>query len=207
MRKNRKLHGLTRIVGAGFVMAVMSGAADAGDVILYRAAAPPAEELASIMFPRAQAEAPTVRTRGLRFTNGPPAATATAAAAPATQVAAADPAPPKGDSVGFNITFALNSAALQPEALPYLDSIGRLLVAERPEARVAIAGHADARGDALYNMKLSQERAAAVRAYLWATYGIAPERMAVVGYGESRPLPGTDPYDGLNRRVEFEPLS
>jgi outer membrane protein OmpA-like peptidoglycan-associated protein len=204
MRKSLKL--LTS--AGGLIVMVMSGPVLAGDVILFRGGAPAPDELAGIMFPQEE-EQPKARTRGLRYSNVPsvPAVTEEPAREPAKEVAAAPGPAAKGDTVGFNITFALGSAELEPESRAYLDSIGRMLASERPDGRVAIAGHADARGDALNNMRLSQQRALAVREYLWSAYGIAPDRMAVIGYGETRPLPGTDPYDGVNRRVEFQPLS
>mgnify|MGYP001816773699 CR=1 FL=1 len=69
--------------------------------------------------------------------------------------------------------------------------------------RVRIAGHADAAGPDGYNLQLSQVRAAAVQDYLVERHGIALSRLEVAGYGEAQPLPGSDPYDGINRRVEF----
>ena len=72
---------------------------------------------------------------------------------------------------------------------------------------IRIGGHADASGPEDYNQRLSQARAASVRDYLENRHGIAPSRLQVVGYGESAPLPGTDPFAGVNRRVEFEPLN
>jgi OmpA-OmpF porin, OOP family len=196
MRKSLKL-----LASAGGLIAMaMSSPVLAGDVILFRNGAPAPDELASIMFPQEE-EQPKARTRGLRYSNEP--SVPAVAGEPAKEVAAA----PKGDTVGFNITFALGSAELEQESRAYLDSVGRMLAGERPDSRIAIAGHADARGDGVGNMRLSQRRALAVREYLWSAYGIAPDRMAVIGYGETKPLPGTDPYDGVNRRVEFQPLS
>jgi outer membrane protein OmpA-like peptidoglycan-associated protein len=54
------------------------------------------------------------------------------------------------------------------------------------------------------NLKLSDGRAKAVRAYLIKA-GVAPDRLNAVGYGETKPV---DPADNeaaweKNRRVEF----
>ena len=63
-------------------------------------------------------------------------------------------------------------------------------------------------------MKLSKERAVAVRQYLIKT-GVAPERITAVGRGETMPIArnenpdGTDNPEGrqLNRRIELKVLS
>ena len=109
--------------------------------------------------------------------------------------------------VGFNIQFALGSSELLLSARPYLDSVGEMLNLERMrESRILIAGHADASGEQDFNRRLSERRALAVRDYLVASHGIGSDRLTVAGYGESKPLPGISPYDGINRRVEFHPL-
>ncbi|MEZ5826632.1 MAG: OmpA family protein [Geminicoccaceae bacterium] len=189
--------------------------ADAGDVYLFNEDVPSAEEIARIMFPEPERKTrglsigstkkePEIRTRGIRFETAEPASTARWS--PDDGNGASAPAP-SGSAVGFNITFAFNSAELTADALPALDQLGQAL--NLPEAagkRVQIAGHADASGDAAYNLGLSESRADAVRAYLARRHGVAPERLRIVGYGETYPLPGIDPFDGLNRRVEFQPL-
>ncbi|GBD43932.1 Outer membrane porin F [bacterium HR40] len=195
-----------------------------GEVYLFRGQAPSASELADLMFPGQGQKTRNLRTRGIRFvdpsTEGPapaapppaklgapapppqqPPASTTAAAPATTDVPATE-----GASVGFNINFALGSAALLPDSLPYLDAVGRMLREERPEVAIEVAGHADASGADQINQQLSEQRALAVARYLYERWGISPERMRIVGYGESQPLPGTDPYDGVNRRVEFRPL-
>ncbi|RMF59783.1 MAG: OmpA family protein, partial [Bacteroidetes bacterium] len=67
------------------------------------------------------------------------------------------------------------------------------------------AGHTDSTGPDDYNLRLSQARAEAVRAYLIERFGIAPERLVARGYGESQPIADNVTATGrtLNRRVEF----
>ncbi len=69
---------------------------------------------------------------------------------------------------------------------------------------VEIQGHTDDRGDAQYNLKLSRERADAVRNWLVQT-GIEPHRLVAVGFGGTKPLAANDSEAGRanNRRVEF----
>jgi OOP family OmpA-OmpF porin len=54
-------------------------------------------------------------------------------------------------------------------------------------------------------MKLSQERAEAVKTFLVNYYGISPDRLVARGYGESQPVASNDTEEGRaqNRRVVF----
>ena len=73
-----------------------------------------------------------------------------------------------------------------------------------------IEGHTDAKGRDDYNQKLSERRAASVRAWLSA-HQYLPVSTAVIGHGERKPVAanahadGTDDPDGRarNRRVEL----
>jgi outer membrane protein OmpA-like peptidoglycan-associated protein len=66
--------------------------------------------------------------------------------------------------------------------------------------RFIIEGHADARGAAERNQRLSQERADEVRLYLVAL-GVHPSRLRAVGRGVSQPVNASDPAAAENRRV------
>lgn len=221
---SHRLRSRTLLAGVLLASVSLSGLATAGEVYLFREQAPSASELADIMFPKKGQKTRSLRTRGIRFTD--PATEQPAAAPPPPATVAAPPPPPvqettetaaagtsttdvpaaEGASVGFNINFALGSAELLPDALPYLDAVGTMLRDERPDAKIEIAGHADASGPERLNRELSEQRALSVARYLHENWGVAPERMKIVGYGESQPLPGTNPYDGVNRRVEFRPV-
>ncbi|MBN1424439.1 OmpA family protein [Candidatus Fermentibacteria bacterium] len=102
------------------------------------------------------------------------------------------------------VTFAYNSAELNPEALPVLDKAGQLLV-DIPEMKVRIEGHTDSDGSDAYNLDLSQRRAESVRAYLTKRFSIDPMRIDARGFGESVPIASNATPEGkaLNRRVEF----
>jgi outer membrane protein OmpA-like peptidoglycan-associated protein len=73
---------------------------------------------------------------------------------------------------------------------------------EAPELSLMIEGHTDAVGEAAYNLSLSKRRAAAVQAYIVDKFGVAPDRLEVVGKGMSEPLVA-DRADPSNRRVQF----
>jgi len=69
---------------------------------------------------------------------------------------------------------------------------------------VLIEGHTDNTGNADFNVKLSQQRADAVRSLLVAR-GVAPERIATRGHGPKYPIVENDTPAGRqqNRRVEI----
>ncbi len=73
-----------------------------------------------------------------------------------------------------------------------------------PRSDLEVQGHTDSVGGDSYNMRLSQERAEAVRAYLLAK-GIAGRRLLAKGYGLHQPLVPNDTAANreLNRRVQF----
>ena len=100
------------------------------------------------------------------------------------------------------VLFRLATAELLPTAVPALDSLAAQL-RRRPALRLRVGGHTDRLGEADKNLTLSEERAAAVKAYLMKA-GIAPDRLETVGYGDARPLFKVP--DPRNRRVEVEEL-
>lgn len=59
-------------------------------------------------------------------------------------------------------------------------------LAQHPEARITIEGHADERGTRDYNLALGERRANAAKNYL-ASLGVSPSRMTTVSYGKERP--------------------
>ena len=70
---------------------------------------------------------------------------------------------------------------------------------------VKITGYTDNVGSKKYNLKLSQQRAKAVRDYL-VKLGADPKKMKVSGVGEAKPIASNKTKEGRakNRRVEIE---
>lgn len=103
------------------------------------------------------------------------------------------------------VTFDHNSDRLQPQAFATLDQAVRTL-RMNPELRVEVAGHTDGRGSQVYNLRLSERRAEAVRRYL-VEQGV-PNVLTVRGYGESEPIAddGTEAGREQNRRVVLQIL-
>lgn len=102
-----------------------------------------------------------------------------------------------------DILFASGKAVLQPRARETLSQIAGILLVV-PEYRISIEGHTDNVGRPQANLKLSQERAAAVRSYLAASQ-ISPALMTTRGYGDTRPVASNATAAGRqqNRRVEL----
>ena len=113
----------------------------------------------------------------------------------------------KGDNITLdmpgNVTFALNSAQLNPKFDPVLDKVAATLV-EYNQTMIQVAGHTDSTGSHAYNMKLSEERAMSVKNYL-AGRGVPAKRMVTVGAGPDYPVASNDTPEGRaeNRRVEI----
>jgi ompA family protein len=84
-----------------------------------------------------------------------------------------------------NIFYAFDKATLLPESTAALDQLVALLN-ENPHVTIELSAHCDDRGSALYNQRLSQQRAENVVRYLVA-HGIQADRLTAVGYGKSKP--------------------
>ena len=127
-------------------------------------------------------------------------------------------APPKDDDEGAplmppdfgddwtlrTVFFDYNSAQLAPEARETLEKNAEWLLTHK-EGRVLIGGHCDDRGSTEYNLALGEQRATGVKRFL-VTMGVAPDRVAVISYGEEMPIDttGSDSGHARNRRAEFQ---
>jgi outer membrane protein OmpA-like peptidoglycan-associated protein len=111
----------------------------------------------------------------------------------------------KKASVVIPVLFQLNSAIILPQYYTDLDKLGAQLSAPHYwEYRVQIEGHTDNRGSALYNQRLSEQRAKSVQQYLVQHFAIDPERLPVKGFGSGRPIAPNNSDEGRrqNRRIE-----
>jgi len=103
-----------------------------------------------------------------------------------------------------NIQFEFNSSVLKTASFTTLDNA----VAEMkkdPSVKFVLNGHSSAEGTTEHNMSLSVDRANAVKSYL-INAGIDTKRLAIKGYGQSKPVSSNDAEEGrmLNRRVEIK---
>lgn len=102
------------------------------------------------------------------------------------------------------IFFDTGRDVIKPESGATLRLIGDMLK-EHAELKLMIEGHTDNVGSAASNKSLSDRRAAAVRAYLTANFGIDAGRLTSSGLGDTKPAaPNTTPEGRQqNRRVEL----
>ncbi len=113
----------------------------------------------------------------------------------------------KGDNITLdmpgNVTFAFDSAALNPQFNSVLEKVAQTLV-EYDQTVIQVAGHTDSTGSHSYNMKLSEQRAASVKTFL-AGRGVPTQRMHTIGAGPDHPIAdnATDEGRAQNRRVEI----
>jgi len=134
----------------------------------------------------------------------PPAPPAPPPPPPPPAPAPLPPCPPAAVTPGpFLVFFDWDKSAITAEAAAILDRAAEQFAATG-QTSVALAGHADKSGKDDYNVKLSQRRADAVKAYL-AGKGVPADAMGTEAFGEGRPL--VDTADGVrepqNRRVEI----
>ncbi len=105
------------------------------------------------------------------------------------------------------IEFETGRAQIKPVSFPILDEVLSLLKG-RPSMKIGVYGHTDSKGVPANNLRLSKERAAAVRTHL-EQKGIAAARLKSEGFGQTKPVAPNETDDGRakNRRVEFKILS
>lgn len=101
-----------------------------------------------------------------------------------------------------NITFATAQSSVRSDFYPVLDGVSDVLK-EYNKTTITVSGHTDNVGNADYNMRLSQDRAASVANYL-ISRGVAGARIQAVGYGMTMPVASNANEGGRsqNRRVE-----
>jgi len=113
---------------------------------------------------------------------------------------------PFESKIAFNsLEFGHNRAEILPAMEEDLGRLGNFL-SDHPDLKLEISGHTDLAGNPDANLKLSQERADAIRAYLIDRYSIEGSRIIANGYGSTRPVVNPEVSDRdrqSNRRVEF----
>ncbi|MBK7231320.1 MAG: OmpA family protein [Saprospiraceae bacterium] len=106
-----------------------------------------------------------------------------------------------------NIYFETGSATLNADS-EFALAVLKGAFDKNPNLKVEISGHTDNVGDAGVNLKLSQDRASAVKTYLVGK-GIDGSKISTLGYGQTKAIDTNDTEEGKskNRRIEFKILT
>lgn len=101
------------------------------------------------------------------------------------------------------VNFAVDEDIIPDENKRLLDRAVALMK-QVPDMKLMIIGHTDKTADAAYNMKLSQERAQAMKDYM-VSQGADPAKLMTKGMGETDPIADNSTEQGRfrNRRIEF----
>lgn len=102
------------------------------------------------------------------------------------------------------VHFAHDAATIEPDSQSLLEEIADVLKNRAEIAKLEIQGHTDNTGSPVYNQRLSQQRADAVRDAL-IKLGVDGSRLDSKGYGQDKPLvPNVSPANrAKNRRVQL----
>ncbi|MFQ5679849.1 MAG: OmpA family protein [Gemmatimonadota bacterium] len=114
-----------------------------------------------------------------------------------------------GMRVSLPVHFDFDRAEIRDVDRPILDHFAAAVTRHAPNALVTVEGFADSSGSEAYNMRLSRQRAEAVKSYLVEPGGLSAERVRTAAFGELRSRqvipdakgPGQSGIE--NRRVSF----
>lgn len=103
----------------------------------------------------------------------------------------------------YGIHFDTSQATILPDSESVLGEVAKALE-QNPDWKLRVEGHTDNQGSAAANQVLSEKRAQAVVAWL-SGHGVAAERLAAKGLGQTKPVADNATEDGRakNRRVEL----
>lgn len=106
------------------------------------------------------------------------------------------------------VLFNVRKSDLTEEAMDALDELASQ-IRDRNGFILEIEGFASADGTTELNDRLSQARSESVRRYMAERHNIPLFRMAILGFGESRPVAPNETLEGRmqNRRVEVRLLT
>ena len=134
----------------------------------------------------------------------------TPAAAPEPAPVAAPPPPPPApmpparEKVSFSADslFAFNKDTVKPAGKQALDEFAAKLKGSRFE-EIVVTGYTDRLGSKAYNLRLSQRRADAVKAYLVETAGIPADKITTRGADGSDPVTTPGECKGTRRTAKL----
>ncbi|NUM32135.1 MAG: OmpA family protein [Bacteroidetes bacterium] len=108
-----------------------------------------------------------------------------------------------GKFVSHAIKFDVAKSTIKGESMGFINELAKWLK-ENSSIKLQICGHTDSDGDDASNLKLSEQRAEAVKKVL-VSLGIDGSRLSTKGFGETKPSSNNETPEGKadNRRVEF----
>ena len=109
-----------------------------------------------------------------------------------------------------NLTFDTGAATISQDQVSNLSKVAGAmlrLLERNPAETFLIEGHTDAVGSDIYNLQLSDARAATVAQILTDFYHVPPENLATQGYGKRYLKVQTDLAEPLNRRVTIRRIT
>ena len=105
--------------------------------------------------------------------------------------------------------FKFGSADLPEGVQQRIDQMISELKANPRGNFVEIEGHTDSSGDKIVNQRIGEQRAEAVKRYLYEHHQVPLHKMNVISYGEEKPVSPNNTRDGRaqNRRVVIRVLA
>jgi outer membrane protein OmpA-like peptidoglycan-associated protein len=105
--------------------------------------------------------------------------------------------------------FKFNATDLPDTARAKLDEMIAQLKADPKGNFVEIEGHTDSSGDKVTNQRIGEQRAEAVKRYLYEQHQVPLHKMNVISYGEDKPVSPNNTREGRaqNRRVVIRILA
>ena len=102
------------------------------------------------------------------------------------------------------VLFVTGKSELLPAAQDQLDQVAKALESQGEQRPMVVEGYTDSVGTDAANLKLSKERAQAVRTYL-VSKGVHADKISALGKGKANPVASNDTPEGRanNRRVEI----
>ena len=102
------------------------------------------------------------------------------------------------------VNFESGSAVLPDATSPIIQQAAVKLKYLPAGTVIEVTGHTDNTGDEAANLRLSQQRADAVRLALIHD-GVSPVMLVAKGYGDTQPVASNDTVEGRfqNRRIEY----
>lgn len=110
----------------------------------------------------------------------------------------------EGYTIDLSINFDRSSAKLKTDHFERLETMYNLMNF-KPALKIMVEGHSDKLGNENVNVKLSKQRANAVKNYL-VKKGISPDRIKTKGFGSSMPAfsyAAGSSENALNRRIQI----